>query len=385
MSSLLERIWYREAPGWTRLLEPGLALASLCYAAGLKADQSGKRARAKSLPCPVLSVGNLTVGGTGKTPVTRWLADCCVEIGKIPCILTRGYGSQAAIPRRVDPETSSWREFGDEPVLLARLLKAGSVYAGHDRWTAGNLALKQESKIDLFILDDGFQHIELKRDVDIVLIDGERGFGNGHLLPHGPLREPVSALGRAQALGRVFRGDPTGEKRDDLPEGIDLEMDVVGWRLLGEREIYSIDLTPLPPSPAGRGGGVPPLLAGEGGRGVRLGGRGVRCVYLLSGIASPKGFESTVNSLGLTLVGHAAFRDHHPYTQEDVQKVRDLADQLGARVVTTAKDGIRLEEHLSVWTKEQLPVIIEVGLKHGDGTEYLTSILKRMFTRGRDS
>ncbi len=356
MSSLLERIWYREAPGWTRLLEPGLALASICYAVGLKADQAGKRARAKSLPRSVLSVGNLTVGGTGKTPVTRWLAEKCLEMDKIPCILTRGYGSQGSVPRKVESETSSWREFGDEPVLLARSLTVGSVYAGRDRWAAGTLALQQESQIDLFILDDGFQHIELKRDVDIVLIDGERGFGNGHLLPHGPLREPVSALGRAQAVGRVFRSARTSEATSDLPNGFDLELGVIGWRLLGEREIHPIDS--LPPRSS---------------------------VYLLSGIASPQAFERTIQSLGLTPAGHAIFRDHHPYTQEDVQRVQDLADQLGARVVTTAKDAIRLEEHISVWTKERLPVIIEVGLKHGDGTEYLTSILKGMFTRGRDS
>ena len=355
MSSLLERIWYRDAPGWTRLLEPGLALASFCYSAGLKADQAGKRARAKSLPCPVLSVGNLTVGGTGKTPVTRWLADCCVEMGKIPCILTRGYGSQGSVPRRVDPESSSWREFGDEPVLLARSLQAGSVYAGHDRWVAGTLALKEESQIDLFILDDGFQHLQLQRDVNLVLVDGERGLGNGRLLPHGPLREPVSALGRAHAVGRVFRSAKTSEASNDLPNGFDLELGVTGWRLLGEREIHPIDSFSTHFS-----------------------------VYLLSGIASPQGFERTIQSLGLTQAGHTKFRDHHPYTQEDVQRVQDLADQLGARIISTAKDAIRLEDHISVWTKERLPVIIELGLKHGDGTEYLTSILKGMFARGRD-
>jgi tetraacyldisaccharide 4'-kinase len=355
MPSLLERIWYRDAPGWARYIEPGLALASAFYAMGLRADQAAKRSRKRNLPRPVLSVGNLTVGGTGKTPVTRWLADCCVEMGKVPCILTRGYGSTGIVPREVNPNTATWQEFGDEPVLLARSLKAGCVYVGRDRWAAGDLALRAGKQIDLFILDDGFQHLQLERDVDVVLVDGERGFGNGHLLPHGPLREPVAALGRAEVVGTVFRSAQEGAVLACVSSEFTIELGAVGWRFLGEQEVRPLDCLPIT-SP----------------------------VYLLSGIASPQGFEKTIGALGLIQAGHAAYQDHYSFSRTDVHHIRDLADHLGARVVTTAKDGIRLEEHLSVWTQEPLPIIIELGLKHGDGTEYLTSILKGMFTRGRD-
>ncbi len=356
MPSLLERIWYRDAPGWTALFEPVLALASMGYAFGLRRDQAAKRTRMKTLPRPVLSVGNITVGGTGKTPVTRWLAQCCLEMGKVPCILTRGYGSTGIQPRKVDPRTATWREFGDEPVLLARALTAGAVYAGRDRWAAGELALKEERHIDLFILDDGFQHLQLARDVDVVLVDGERGFGNGHLLPWGPLREPVNALKRASAVGMVFRSVWKGDMRATVSPSFSLELGAMGWRFLGEQEVHPVETLPAD-APA----------------------------FLLSGIASPQGFERTIATTGLTQVGHATFRDHYSFTQRDVQRIRDLADQLGARVVTTAKDGIRLEEHISDWTKERLPIIIELGLKYGDGAEYLTGILKGLFSRGRDS
>lgn len=356
MPSLLERIWYQQAPGWTVLLEPLLALASGCYALGLRRDQAIKQANQKALPLPLISVGNITVGGTGKTPVTRWLAECCLELGQNPCILTRGYGSTGAHPRKVIPGTAAWHEFGDEPVLLAQALPGVPVYAGRERYAAGELALRNEHNLNLFILDDGFQHLQLNRDVDVVLVDGERGFGNGHLLPWGPLREPVSALDRASTVVQVFRSKdltpPAPLSHTERGE-LTLKIGVTGWRLLGEQETHPIETVPI-----------------------------TRPAYLLSGIASPGGFEHSVQSAGLNQAGHAAFPDHYPFSRSDVERVQTQASQLGARVVTTAKDGIRLEDHFSVWTKEEIPIIIEVGLKHGDGTEYLTSILKGMFARG---
>jgi tetraacyldisaccharide 4'-kinase len=351
MPRLIENLWYGDAPGWARLVEPPLALASCVYGIGLDIDQWRKFRRQKRLPRPVVSVGNITVGGTGKTPVTLWIANHLASLGQVPCILLRGYGASGQNPRKVDPETGDWTLYGDEPILLARGLVQGAVYVGHNRWAAGQLALSSEPKIDVFLLDDGFQHIELARDLDIVLVDGQKGFGNGHLLPWGPLREPVRALARAQAIGLVERpGGATAEEgpMPNLEEAaFQIELAPVGWRFAGEREVRPLESLP-----------------------------GDRPVRLVSGIGSPESFVGTVEACGLSVIGHSAYTDHHPFSQVEIEGERGVARMADARLVTTAKDVIRMETRLTSWTPEETPIIIELGLAHGDGPDYLTKVLK---------
>jgi tetraacyldisaccharide 4'-kinase len=231
----LERIWWNKESKPRSLLEPVLAVASIFYRFGLGLDQWNKAKSPKRLPRPVFSVGNLTVGGTGKTPVALWLAEQAILLGKSPCLLTRGYGSKGKGPRKVDPACKDWREYGDEPLLMARRLSRGAVYVGGDRYGSGQAALGQEKEIDLFILDDGFQHRRLTRDYDLVLVDGEREFGNGRLLPWGPMREPLEALERASAVGRVWRSGRFESSQQILskPAGLNLGIGLTGWRYLG--------------------------------------------------------------------------------------------------------------------------------------------------------
>ena len=165
--------------------------------------------RTKKLPAPVVSVGNLTVGGTGKTPVVACLARLWQDRGRRVAILSRGYGGQSRGVTCISDGQNTYKkppEVGEEPYWLARTLPGVAVYTGACRYAAG-LAAWEEFQPDLFLLDDGFQHFQLHRDLDLVLLDAASPFGNGYLLPRGPLREPLAALAAAQSL-ILTRFDP---------------------------------------------------------------------------------------------------------------------------------------------------------------------------------
>ncbi len=181
------------------------------YYAGYFIKKKNSLKKQRRLSHKVISVGNLTLGGTGKTPLVIALAQGAVKRGFKPCILTRGYKGKVKDPTFVSKGNGAIiniSEAGDEPVLMAQRLRNIEIIKGKDRYEAGLLSKKS----DLFILDDGFQHWRLHRDVDIVLIDAVRGFGNKRLFPLGPLREPLSALKRGDII--VFtRGDDKNGSR----------------------------------------------------------------------------------------------------------------------------------------------------------------------------
>lgn len=185
----LEALWYGGSPfAW--LLAPFSGLFWLGSAGRRRAYRAGWL-RSHRLPVPVLVVGNLTVGGTGKTPVAAWLAGLCVRSGFKPGIVSRGYGGRPSPePRLVSPDDDA-SDVGDEPLLLRR--QTGVPVCVHpDRVAAGRRLLAEG--VDVLIADDGLQHYRLQRDLEIVVLDGRRRFGNGMLLPAGPLREPASRL-----------------------------------------------------------------------------------------------------------------------------------------------------------------------------------------------
>jgi tetraacyldisaccharide 4'-kinase len=156
--------------------------------------------RCASVPVPVLSVGNLTTGGTGKTPVTLHLAEALGRAGRRAAVVSRGYGGRRSEdPMTVDPGSSP-AQTGDEPLMMARRLGPGRVVVGRKRYHAALRALALEPPPDLLIMDDGFQHRALKRDVDLLLLDGVRAWGNGRMLPLGDLREPMASAARATCL-----------------------------------------------------------------------------------------------------------------------------------------------------------------------------------------
>lgn len=350
--ALIEDIWYGRASAWAKPIEFFLAVGSVPYRWGLGRSQRAKLARRRKLPHPVFSVGNLTVGGVGKTPVVEWLARQALEAGAHPVILTRGYGARLKGPVRVDPRPGRWREFGDEPTLLAQSLPDVPVYIGADRYSSGLLAIEEFPETDLFFLDDGFQHLELEREIDLVLIDAQSGFGNRRLLPAGPLREPVEALDRADAVALVSKARAS-EGQVPLPPGVQpfrVDLEAVGVRPIGSAVTYN-----------------PAELQGP--------------VQLLSGIGSPAGFERTAREAGLRVMGHAIYRDHHPYTEQEIRRELEAARGSGRRIVTTVKDAVRLGPFNSLWTDGESPLIIKLGLKSGDAMRHLENLLEAVHPR----
>ncbi len=223
-------------PNWNEIHEsggfhiatPALALFSCLYGLGVKLRlKAYGRLKRRSLPGFVVSVGNLTVGGTGKTPATCLLAEWAMDEGYRVAILSRGYGGHYRTKVLVVSDEQGINagpvQAGDEPVLLARKLKGVPVIISKQRYLAGALAA-EKYKSNFFILDDGFQHLALERDLDLVLIDAVKPFGNGHLLPRGPLREPVDQLNRADAFIITRPGKDTeghgvkGILKERLPE-----------------------------------------------------------------------------------------------------------------------------------------------------------------------
>ena len=290
---VLERHWQRPT-----LLSTLLLPLSGLYCAVSEARRFAYRHgwfRHERLSVPVIVVGNITVGGTGKTPLTLWLAAFLRNAGFSPGIITRGYGGRGKrwpclVQAESDPD-----EVGDEPVLLARNSGA-PVAAGPDRAAAGRLLL-QHHRCDVVLSDDGLQHYRLARDIEIAVIDGARRFGNGRCLPAGPLREPVSRLKSVDL--RVTNGAPAAGE---------LSMTLVPC---GFRELIS-----------GRVETQPPAVSGAW--------------HAVAGIGHPARFFGQLRALGLDIVEHA-FADHHRFRPQDLEFGRE------AGVLMTEKDAVKCQ------------------------------------------
>jgi tetraacyldisaccharide 4'-kinase len=275
--------------------------------------------RQERLPCPVISVGNLTVGGTGKTPTVILIAQLLRERGRRPAVLSRGYGGTAAAPVNIVSDgrkiLMGWRESGDEPRLIAGAVPGVPVLTGPERVRTGRAAIERYGA-DVLVLDDAFQHRALFRDLDIVMIDTAHPFGNSFLLPRGPLREPREALSRAHLL--IWTGGPESEV--PLPE--------------------------VPPLPSFRGVHRPrELVEAATGHALPIAElRGAK-VCAFAGIGNPEAFRQSLMGLGAEVAAFRDFPDHHPYCTSDLESLRRLsAENAAERIVTTEKDGIRLAD-----------------------------------------
>lgn len=270
------------------------ALRRLAYRTGILASER--------VGVPVIVVGNITVGGTGKTPLVLWLAEALRGRGRRPGIVSRGYGARTRVPRAVRPEDAP-DVAGDEPLLLAR--RSGApVWIGRDRVAAARALLAAHPECDLLISDDGLQHYRLRRDAEIAVIDG-RGAGNGWHLPAGPLREPVARLARVDAL--VINGERLPAGLVDVPP-----VPAFSMRLVGER--------------FRRLGDASQTCGPEAFAGLRL--------HALAGIGHPQRFFDHLAALGLRAVPHV-FPDHHAYAAED------LAFEGADALLMTEKDAVK--------------------------------------------
>jgi len=260
---------------------------------------------------PVVCIGNATVGGTGKTPVAIDLARRLRARGLAAHLLTRGYGARPPRePLRVNPAKHTFADVGDEPLLLAR---AAPTWVSPDRVAGAKAAVKAGAQV--LVMDDGLQNPRLAKDLALLVVDGGSGFGNGRVLPAGPLREALPrALGRARAVVLIGR-DETGA-RARLPEGLPV-------------------LTAR-------------LRAAESARYLRG-----RRVLAFAGIGRPAKFFETVTDLGAELVASAAFPDHHGYAHAEVQALLRRAEAAGAWPVTTEKDAVRLP----AWARAEVQTV----------------------------
>lgn len=308
-----------EPPAWAR---PLLYVGSLAFSAGARVNgwAYDHRVRAQHrLAVPVISVGNLTVGGSGKTPFTMLIVQELLRMGHRPAVISRGYGRTESttgplvVSTGAGPEVSVARS-GDEPALIALRSDAAVVVDAH-RARGGQQAIDALGAT-VIVLDDGFQHRALARDLDIVLVDARRPLGNGHALPRGPLREPAQALARAHLLV-VNHGDAVAESVH-LPEVA--------------RALHRVDIRTRATG-VGRLDGPhedPSSLAG-----VKVG--------LLCGIARPARFEDTVKALGAQVVHRLVLPDHAVLAPEVVRTFALQARERGAeRLLTTEKDAVRL-------------------------------------------
>ena len=306
-----------------------LAALSFFYGLGVRLwVKTCARRGQSSLPGFVLSIGNLTVGGTGKTPAVCMVADWAQKQGYRPAVLTRGYGGRHSRKVLEVSDEQGIRatplESGDEPYLLATRLPGIPVIVSKSRYQAGVLA-REKYGTDFYILDDGFQHLALERDLDLVFMDATRPFGNGHLLPWGPLREPVAHLRRADAF--VF----TRCKRGSAESGQNRIKHLK--KTFQDKPLFETDHVPqkliFP--------GIDKDYAPEFLNGKR--------VIAFAGIARPDAFAQTLTALGAEPVAFKAFRDHHPYTTAEIRHLHEEKGRLRADcLITTEKDWVRLKD-----------------------------------------
>ncbi|CTQ32571.1 tetraacyldisaccharide 4'-kinase [Jannaschia rubra] len=280
---------------WSR--PPGLLSVLLSPLGAIYAAATARRVARVGVRVgvPVICVGNLTAGGTGKTPTVIALAERLSARGVAAHVVTRGHGGRLEGPARVDPAIQEAGDVGDEPLLLAAFTPT---WVARDRAAGARAAVAAGARAVL--LDDGFQNPALVKDLSIVVVDAGAGFGNGRVLPAGPLREPVAA-----GLARADMTLTIGDGRVDLPE-----------------------------SPTRLHGRLEPLATGMDWQGLP--------VFAFAGIGRPGKFFDTLRDLGADIRGTEALADHQPLTPALLRRLGDRAARLSAQPVTTEKDAVRL-------------------------------------------
>ena len=300
MRDALIATWYAPRPtalGW--LLRPLAALYGVVVALR-RALYRGGWLRRERMPVPVIVVGNVTVGGAGKTPLVIALAHALAAVGRRPGLVSRGYGGSVQGAREVRAGDAP-AEVGDEPLLLAT--SGFPVFVGRDRPAAARALLAAHAGCDVLLCDDGLQHYALARDFEIAVVDAARGLGNGLLLPAGPLREPASRLAEVDAVVRLVGADAHAPSAD--PRATTMTHVPCGWRNLADP-----------------------------GRAVDPAAWRGRRVHAIAGIGHPQRFFDLLARLRIDAVPHA-FVDHHAFTRDDI------ALPAAEVILMTAKDAVK--------------------------------------------
>jgi tetraacyldisaccharide 4'-kinase len=329
--------WYRPSSWISRLLMPLGALYGLV--AGQRLQRQGFDAG-----IPVLCVGNYHVGGAGKTPMVLALTKMLRDLGETPVVLSRGYGGRLRGPIKVDPERHAAADVGDEPLMLARTVP---VVVARDR--IGGVALARSQGASVILMDDGFQNPAIAKDASLIVIDSDRGLGNGRVFPAGPLRAPLPPqLERTDAL--IVVGDGTAAKT------------VAAAIAARGKPVLSAHLRADDASLA-------PL-------------RGKR-VLAFAGIGDPIRFFRTLRANGIEVIRERAFADHHPFSKSEIETLITEAKRDALTLVTTEKDLARLRsgEGVPCWAKDIVPFAVTLEF---DGAAQLRKFMSEQLFKARE-
>lgn len=320
------RFWFGPPGAMAFALSPLSALWAWGTARRLSATPGHR------LSVPVISIGNINVGGTGKTPAAMWVVECLQAQGHRPHIVTRGYGGTEQGPYRVMPDDLA-EHVGDEPLLLSAICP---VWVARNRAEGGAAAVTAGA--DIIVLDDAHQNPSLKKDLSILVVDAAQGFGNGHILPAGPLREPVAAgLSRADHIILIGDAEACEACLERYPQ------------------LHALTITQ---------GVIAPLQTGMPWAGMR--------VLAFAGIGRPEKMFKTLEGVGAVLARTRSFGDHAAYSDAMLRRLEQEAHALGAQLVTTEKDAVRLPK----WFLRKV-LTLPVRLKLAD-TDHLEKALSRL-------
>jgi tetraacyldisaccharide 4'-kinase len=325
--------WYRPASWSSRLLLPLGAIYGLV---------AGQRLRRDGFDAgiPVLCVGNYHVGGAGKTPTVLALTKLLRELGETPVVLSRGYGGRLSGPIKVDPDRHAADDVGDEPLMMARTVP---VVVARDR--IGGVALARSQGASVILMDDGFQNPAIAKDASLIVIDGDRGLGNGCVLPAGPLRAPLEPqLARTDAL--IVIGDGTAAQAV---------------------------------AAAVTASGKPVLSAHLKADAMSLAALSGRRVLAFAGIGDPQRFFRTLRASGIEVARERVFADHHAYSQGEIESLIAEAKAEALVPVTTEKDLARLRsgEGVPAWAQGIVP--FAVTLEFDDAMQLRKFVSERLF------
>jgi tetraacyldisaccharide 4'-kinase len=349
--SWLHRVWDEGASPPLAAALSGLALGYR-LGLGVRGHLYGLGVlRTGRLPCSVVSIGNLTVGGSGKTPMVELAVRTLAALGALPAVVSRGYrretrGVQVVADRdglRLTP-----RAAGDEPFLLAERLQRVPVVVGENRYEAGRRAV-EGLQASVLVLDDGFQNCTIEKDLEVLVVNGRAPWGNGHLFPRGTLREPLTALRRAHLVVVTNPGSVADVQA----------IEATLRRHRATAPLVSASYQPIEAREVGGGQRIAPdALAG-------------RRLLAFAGLGSPRGFADTLAGTGTTVAEMIPFPDHHWYTADDLDMLASRARAIGAEgLITTEKDWVRLRDverpRLPLWVlavKMSLDVNREVWVR----------------------
>jgi len=369
----IEAVMRGDARGNASFFDRFLLLASRGYAAVQHSRaflyQQGI-CQSKQLPCKIISIGNISVGGTGKTPMTIYLAERLQAHGYRVAVISRGYRADAEKSGGVVSDGKNILlnsdAAGDESYLMALHLKGIPVVIGRNRFAAGEMTISQFNP-DIILLDDAFQHIKLKRNIDLVLLDAAKPLGNSHLLPRGVLREPISSLERADAF-ILTRSEKKSQRH--------------------ESAVKLLQAKSVPIRPVFRSCHVPywykakhPERNTEAGNAyVQRNGHNFdlagQRVLAFSGIARNDEFYRTLKKRQCNVLDHICYPDHHRYSDGDLDHIAESARQTGAdTLVTTEKDFVRVASKVTDWSIDI--IVIGVGISLMDDEDGFMAFIKK--------